>query len=245
MLKAERAYQVVLAMLVAVAATVVAASAARASGQAQLRLGPSDQTGFVQKIDNPYFPLAPGTTDVYTGSKDRKKALEFFEVTNKTKMILGVACTTIHDRLYLDGFLAEDTWDWYAQDRAGTVWYFGEATKELDPAGHVISTEGSFQAGLNGARQGIFMPARPVAGTTYQQEFYKGHAEDHFKILNLSSSVTVPAGTFQKTLLTSEWTPLEPAVLSEKNFARGIGTVAERDIKGSNEHLELAAVLHG
>jgi hypothetical protein len=240
MLNAKRALQLALAVVIATAAAALATTTSHASGQASHATEPSSV-----KIDNPYFPLVPGTTNIYTGIKDGQKAMEFFEVTGKTKKILGVTTRVVRDRLYLGGFLFEDTVDWFAQDKAGTVWYYGEATRTLDHSGHVVSTEGSFLAGVNGARQGIFMPARLVIGTEYQQEFAKGHAEDHFKIINLSAKVTVPAGTFKNTLLTHEWTPLEPTVLSEKNFAKGIGTVNEHDTKGSDEHLELLTVLHG
>lgn len=203
-----------------------------------------DPKTFAKKIDNPYFPLIPGTTSTYSGKKDKKNAVDIVEVTNNTKKILGVACREVHDRLYLNGALAEETLDWYAQDRAGTVWYFGEATRTLNPAGRVVSTEESFRAGVNGARPGIMMPAHPTVGATYQQEYYKGHAEDHFKVMSMSANVTVPAGSYKDTLLTNEWTPLEPGALSGKNYARGVGTIREFDIRGGDEHLELVTIRH-
>src|SRR5207244_1957123 len=95
----------------------------------------TDDHHFVSQIDNPYFPLAPGTTYQYTGSKDDRAAVDLFTVTDQTKVILGVTTRVIHDRLYLDGVLAEETFDWFAQDDEGTVWYFGEDTKQLDAQG--------------------------------------------------------------------------------------------------------------
>jgi hypothetical protein len=135
--------------------------------------------------------------------------------------------------------------DRYAQDVSGTVWYFGEATKVLDPNGNVVTTEGSFEAGVDGALQGVCMPAKPVVGATYQQEFYAGHAEDRATVLSLNKTVTIPAGTFTHAMLTAEFTPLEPNVRGGKNYARGIGTIREFDLKGGTEHLELVTVLHG
>jgi hypothetical protein len=228
------------------AATVVAVAAASpgaaAAGQPDRDGSRPDPSEFTLDIDNPYFPLPPGRVAIYSGSEEDKAALEIFEVTRETKQILGVPCRVVHDRVYVEGKLAEDTWDWYAQDRAGTVWYFGEATKTLDRAGHVISTEGSFEAGVDGARQGIFMPAHPVVGATYQQEYYKGHAEDRFKVTDMSASVTVPAASSENAMLTSEWTPLEPDVRGAKEYVRGVGTVHEFDTKGSSDHYELMAV---
>ncbi|HEY6069231.1 MAG TPA: hypothetical protein VIU81_11120, partial [Gaiellaceae bacterium] len=129
----------------------------------------------------------------------------------------------------------ERTTDWYAQDRRGNVWYFGEATAKLDRNGRVTSTEGSWQAGVDGARAGIYMPGQLRVGQSGLQEFYKGHAEDHFRVLRLSASVRVPFITTNHALLTEEWTPLEPAVLDHKYYVRGIGMVKEASVKGPRE----------
>ena len=144
----------------------------------------------------------------------------------------------------MDGRLHERTTDWYAQDRQGNVWYFGEATAELDKNGHVMSTEGSFQAGRDGAQQGLFMPARPKIGDAFRQENYKGHAEDHFQVVSLASAVKVPYITSARALLTRETTPLEPGVVDHKYYVRGIGTVLEESVKGGTERLLLVAVRH-
>jgi len=204
-----------------------------------------DPATFVRHVDNPYFPLKPGTTFRYRGAKDGKPALDVFTVTRGTKRILGVTTTVIRDRLYLDGKLAESTVDWYAQDRRGTVWYLGEATKTLDARGRVKSREGSWQAGVDGARAGIFMPAHPKVGEVHRQEFYKGHAEDHYKVLSLSASVSVPFVSTANALRTKEWTPLEPGVIDAKYYVRGVGLVYEAAVKGGTEHLELVSRTQG
>ena len=133
---------------------------------------------FSTTIDNPFFPLVPNTTYVYVGTTEGSAARDEFAVTRRTKMILGVTCREVRDRGYVDGVLEEDTLDWFAQDKGGNVWYFGEDTKELDANGNVISTEGSWQAGVNGAQPGIVMEADPHVGDTYQQELSVGVAED-------------------------------------------------------------------
>ncbi|MGZ4396326.1 MAG: hypothetical protein ACXVZ2_13300, partial [Gaiellaceae bacterium] len=133
---------------------------------------------FVARVDNPWFPLTPGTTYFYTGVKDGHPSRVVTTVTHRTAVIAGVRCTVIDDRGYESGRLAERTTDWYAQDRLGNVWYFGESTAELDAKGRVTSTEGTWRAGVDGARAGIYMPAHPRVGQSYAQEFYKGHAQD-------------------------------------------------------------------
>jgi hypothetical protein len=197
---------------------------------------------FVARVTNPWFPLLPGTTFVYRGVKDGKTARDVVTVTHATKTIQGVRCTAVRDRLYLAGRLEERTTDWYAQDRRGNVWYFGESTAELDPAGHVTSTEGSWLAGRNGAQAGIYMTARPAVGQSRRQEYYKGHAEDHFAVVSLSAQVTVPYVTSSHALLTKEWTPLEPGTLDHKYYVRGIGNVREVTVKGPLERSELVSV---
>ncbi len=206
---------------------------------------PIKPANFVRNIDNPWCPLKPGTTLTYTGVKDGKQAREVLQVTHKTEKIKGVRATVLRDRLYLDGKLGEDTTDWYAQDQRGDVVYLGESTKALDANGQLADTEGSWKTGVNGARPGIVMPAHPKVGQTFRQEFSKGHAEDHFKILSKKARVQVPALSSKRALKTREWTPLEPSVISKKYYVRGIGTVREVDVKGSDEHLELVSVQRG
>jgi len=230
---ALRTTMMVLAVLVVLGSNGVAASASTS--------GPSPGD-FVRRIDNPWFPLVPGTSFVYRGVKDGRVSRDVYTVTRATKTIQGVRCTAVRDRLYLAGRLEERTTDWYAQDRHGNVWYFGEATAELDRAGRVTSTEGTWQAGRDGAQAGIYMTARPMVGQSRRQEYYKGHAEDHFSVLSLREPVSVPYLRSSRALLTKEWTPLEPGTLDHKYYVRGIGEVKEVAVKGPTERLELVAL---
>src|SRR5689334_10165090 len=190
---------------------------------------------FVAHVDNPYFPLPVGAVWHYEGSKDGRRALDVMKVTARRKTIEGVRATVVSDRLYLDGRLEERTSDWYAQDTGGSVWYLGEATAELDARGRVKTTEGSWQWGVNGAQPGIIMPAHPCTGQSGLQEFYKGHAEDHFRVLTTRARVSTPFVSSTRALRVKEWTPLEPGVVSVKYYLRGIGQVMEQDVKGGTE----------
>jgi hypothetical protein len=229
-------------LLSAIALGIAATAASEGSASAPI---PPAPTGFAARVDNPWFPLRPGTTEVYRGIKDGKPSRDVFTITSRTKKIQGVSCTVVTDKLYLRGRLGERTQDWYAQDKAGNVWYFGEATAELNPDGSVKTTEGSWQAGVQGAHAGIFMPAHPSPGQTGLQEFYKGHAQDHFRVLRLSAHVRTPATSSSRALLTMEWTPLEPGVIDHKLYVKGIGTVLEQTVKGGDERNELVSIRRG
>lgn len=205
-------------------------------------LSPRD---FVAHVENPWFPLKPGSEYRYTGLKGQTKTVDVVKVTDRTKRILGVKATVVHDVVSVNGRPEEVTDDYYAQDRHGNVWYFGEATKELDSHGNTTSTEGSFQAGVNGARAGVLIPGHPKVGLVARQEFSEGQAEDHFKVLNLNASVSVPFVSSHNALRTKEWTPLEPKVLDNKYYVRGIGTVREIAVKGPVERLRLVSFQKG
>ena len=167
--------------------------------------------------------------------KDGEPTRDVVHVTRATRVIDGVRCTAVTDRLYASGHLVERTTDWYAQDRAGTVWYFGEDTAELDATGQVTSREGSWLSGVNGARAGVFMPAHPRVGQAYRQEYLEGHAEDHFRVLDLHATARTPAVDSRRALLTKEWTPLEPSVVDHKLYVRDVGLVDERTVRGGDE----------
>jgi hypothetical protein len=184
-------------------------------------------------VTNSWFPLARGSVYVYDGQKDGKRARDVMTVTRKVKTITGIRAVVVADRLFLNGRLAERTADFYAQDRHGTVWYLGENTAELNANGKVTSTEGSFLNGRDGAKGGIFMPANPRVGQSFQQESFKGEAEDRFRILDLATSVTTPAVSSQSAMLTEETTPLEPKVVDHKYYVQGIGTVKEQQVAGA------------
>jgi hypothetical protein len=204
--------------------------------------GVTDPANFVAVVDNPWFPLNPGTTLTYRGLEDGEPAVDVLTVTHQTKVVDGVTCVVVDDNLKRSGVLAETTKDYYAQDRQGNVWYFGEDTAELNKHGKVTSREGSWLSGVDGALAGVFMEATPTVGKELQQEHYAGHAEDMFAVIKLNASMTVPYGSFKDVLETREWTPLEPDVLDHKFYARGVGEVREMTVKGGNDDLSLVSV---
>jgi hypothetical protein len=217
---------------IAIVVAAVVAPAAAGSSSAPAR----------STAQNAWFPLKPGTVFVYRGTEDGDALREVVTVTKKTKVINGTRCTVVEDLLYRNGRLAERTTDWYWKDRAGNVWYFGEDTAELDAKGKVVSREGSWQAGRDGATPGVFMPAKPHPGFAGQQEHHKGHAEDRYRIVSLTRPVSVPYRSVQRAMLVEEFSPLEPGVLDQKMYVRGVGLVLERTVKGGNETLELVSI---
>ena len=202
-------------------------------------------TQFTSRVTNPWFPLRPGTVYRYTGVKDGKAAVDVMTVIPSPVTIAGIKATVVHDRLYLGGRLEERTTDWYGQDNIGNVWYLGESTAQLDPHGHVISSSGSWKTGVRGAHAGIFMPGHPFVGQAGRQEFFKGQAEDQFKVLSLHARVRTPGASSNQALLTQETTALEPGVLDHKLYVRGVGTVIEDTVKGPAERLVLQSVHTG
>jgi hypothetical protein len=197
--------------------------------------------GYSPHVTNEWFPLTPGTELVYKGTKDGKPTRDVVRVTRQTITIAGARCVVVRDLLYEAGKLEERTSDYYTQDRAGNVWYFGEDTAELDTSGKVTSREGTWRAGRDGAKAGIYMPAHPRVGQTGRQEYYKGQAEDHFRVISLNATVRVPFVSSRSALETHEWTPLEPGTLDQKIYVRGIGTVKETSLKGPVERNVLVA----
>jgi hypothetical protein len=203
-----------------------------------------DPADFTTEIDNKYFPLKPGTTYIYEGKTEEGTERIVVTVTDDTRQVMGVECVVVRDKVFLNGGLIEDTFDWYAQDKKGNVWYFGENTKEYEN-GKVVSTKGSWEAGVDGAMPGIVMQADPKVGETYRQEYYPGEAEDMAKVLSLNESATVPYGSFDHLLMTREWTPLEPNVVEQKYYAPGMGTVLEVGVKGTSDRVELIDIKKG
>ena len=196
-----------------------------------------DPAKFGGPINNPLLPLIPGTTFVYVGGSESNVVT----VTHKTVVILGVTCVEVHDVVYSDGELIEDTLDWFAQDKAGNVSYFGENTHELEN-GLIVSLEGQWTAGVDGAKPGIVMEAHPKLGDFYRQEFLLGTAEDLAEVTGLNESVDVPAGHFDGCLKFRETTPLEPDAMEDKFYAPGIGLVREADPDGTTR-LELVQII--
>jgi hypothetical protein len=198
-----------------------------------------DPGDFVSHITNPWLPLHPGSTRFYRGYRDGQSTTERTWVTGRTKTILGVACTVVRDVLKVHGNVVERTSDWFAQDKQRNVWYFGEATATYDAQGALIDTVGSWEAGVDGARAGIWMPGHPKVGQAFAQEHYDSVAQDRFRVTSLSGSVTVPFGRFTRCLVTNNWTPLEPGLFERKCFVAGVGTVSEDVTKGPREFAHL------
>jgi len=189
-----------------------------------------DPADFRTTVDNPYYPLVPGTTLKYVETSKGETTENEITVTHDTKVIMGVRCVVVHDKVTQDGALKEDTYDWLAQHKDGTVWYFGEDTKEFS-AGGKVSTQGSWQAGVNGAQPGILMPGNPRPGEPYRQEYGPGAAEDMGQIVAVGESVTVPAGTFTGCVKTKDWSLLESGS-ENKWYAKGVGVVKEVSTAG-------------
>src|SRR5215210_3197682 len=207
------------AVLGAIVAMILVAGCTGTSSREQKAYAPHiDPADFTTKIDNEYFPLKPGTTFVYEGGSERG----VMTVTHDTRKVMGVECVVVDDRGYEAGKLIEKTYDWFAQDSKGAVWYFGEDTAEYEN-GKVTSRSGSWEAGVDGAKPGIIMQADPKVGKSYRQEYYKGEAEDMAKVLTLNESVTVTYGSFDHVIETKEWTPLEPGYFEKKYYAREVG----------------------
>lgn len=193
-----------------------------------------DPAQFVRGVSNPYFPLRPGDHWTYlTKTKDGTERNDVV-VTKQTRTILGIEAVVVHDIVTVGNQVKEDTYDWYAQDQDGTVWYLGEKTEELE-RGKVISTEGSWEAGVDGAQPGVIMQAEPQRGSWYWQEYFAGKAEDQARVIALGASARVPAGRFSDLLVTEERSPLEPGVMTRKYYRRGVGVVLERASAGPME----------
>ncbi|MFC5176031.1 hypothetical protein [Nocardioides taihuensis] len=203
-----------------------------------------DPADFVDRIDNPWLPLTPGSEWVYetTGGDPQRITVT---VTDQTREVAGVTATVVHDVVRApDGTLLEDTYDWFAQDVDGNVWYLGEDTTEYDEQGRP-DTEGSWEAGVDGAEAGLAMAARPRVGDSYEQEQLAGVAEDRAEVLSLDEQRSVPAGEYDDLLQTEETTPLEPDVVEHKYYARGVGTVLEETVAGGAERVELVSFTAG
>jgi hypothetical protein len=202
-------------------------------------LNPDD---FVAQVDHPYWPMAPGSKWVFaqTDLEGNRERIEI-SVTDRKKTILGIEATVVHDVVSENGELIEDTFDWFAQDKDGNLWYLGEDTTEFEN-GKPVNKKGSWEAGVNGAQAGVILPSEPDVGMTYREEYLEGEAEDRAEILSLDERVQVAAGSYENVLMTKDWTPLEPAMLEHKFFARGVGPVLVLGISGARFWEELVRV---
>jgi hypothetical protein len=211
-------------------------------GSEQVSLDPAT---FANEIDNPYWPLATGSRWRYRETDDSgaRRRVDVV-VTGKTKRILGIDAVVVHDTVREHGMLVEDTYDWYGQDADGNIWYLGEDTKEYEN-GKVATTEGSLQAGVDGAQPGVVVPAHPEPGMSYREEYYAGQAEDAARVLAVDQKVEVPYGFFQGGLLTQNVTALEPKVAEQKVYVKGIGPVREMTISGGSDETRLVDFTRG
>lgn len=196
---------------------------------------------FVNCIDNRYFPLPVGQVWKYEGETAEGTESSVVTVTNQTKVILGVTTRVVRDTVLLDGVLLEDTFDWYAQDVRGHVWYFGEEVSNYENE-QLANNEGSWEAGVNGAIPGIIMLNQPLPGDIYRQEYWVGEAEDMAGVLSLTESVSVPYGTFNRVLETADYNPLD-GDLEHKYYARNVGLIREENVE-TGESAELISVSH-
>jgi hypothetical protein len=244
------------ALVIACSVSAMAALGASGSGAAGSRrpiaqpprYSPNDYT---TRIDNPWFPLRPGTTYIYEGVESGARTRDRMTVTSTTKNIDGIDCRVISDKVFKNGRLAERTKDYYTQDEDGNVWYFGEDTAELDKHGNVTSRDGTWRTGRNGARAGVFMQSFPQKGASFYQELDRGNAEDHYLVQNLTSEVKVPYGHFGRNPLrrsvekTKEWSPLEPNIREVKFYAFGVGQISGHVTRGPREYTKLVKVIKG
>jgi hypothetical protein len=202
-----------------------------------------DPAEFTTEIDNPYWPMTPGTRWTYRETdEDGNEQKVVVTVTRETRTIAnGVTARVVRDTVTEDGQLVEDTKDWYAQDAQGNIWYLGEDTAEFED-GEITTRAGSFEAGVDGALPGIAIPAQPEPGMRYRQEYYEGEAEDNGEVLSTREMAEAPYGQFRDALLTKDTITIEPDVQEYKLYAKDVGLVLVLGVSGGGGREELVAV---
>lgn len=200
-----------------------------------------DPEDFVEDVDNPWFPLEPGTRWTYRITGEGDGVAEHVTVTDRARVVAGVRAVAVHDMVEdAHGRVVEDTWRWYAQDRPGNVWVLGVDTTAY--AGRKADTAGSWEAGVDGAEAGLVMPAEPRLGDGYVQESSPGVAEGRAEVLSLDEQREVPLGGFDHLVQVEETTPLDPGLLARAYYARGTGLVLRETIAGGAAIEELVDV---
>jgi hypothetical protein len=237
-------------VLLALAATATVATPAPASApRSASKLAPIhgpyhpriDPRHFVRRVDNRFLPFLPGTRFHYEGVSERTPQTDDEVVLHRTKRILGVRSTVVRDEVAEHGTVVERTFDYYAQDRQGNVWYMGELSLERHH-GRLVKAGDSWLGGVRGGRPGIIMPGRPRRGDAYRQEYFpRGGALDEARVLGRRGTVTVPAGTYRRPLVTFEHSPSDPQT-EKKYYAPGVGEIAEHVVKGGHEAFRLVSV---
>ena len=215
----------------------IAVVAAVSLGGSQAKEEPIVPSNFSATVAHPYFTLTPGKTFVYKGGEELNKVT----VLDKTKVVMGVKTRVVWDRVWRKGELIEETYDWYAQDKGGSVWYFGEDSRELK-GGKVVSRHGSWEAGINGAQPGVVMQADPKPGEPYRQEYLKGEAEDMGQVLGVNERVKVPAGEFKDCVKTKDWSAIEKDSVEHKYYSKEVGNVVLETEDGDTKRSELIEV---
>ena len=210
-------------------------------GTKPVKLDPAD---FTTNIDNPYWPIRPGSHWVYRELEDGEVHRDDVTVTNRTKMVGGIEVRVVNDRVSQNGETLEQTYDWYAQDSKGNLWYLGEDTAEYEN-GKLKTKEGSWAYGVDNAQPGVIVPASPRQGMSYREEYYAGHAEDAAAVLNVTSQVQVPFGRFHDALLTRNFSSIEPTVEEMKFYAKGVGPVMELLVSGGSGRTDLLSYTKG
>jgi hypothetical protein len=232
---------------IAIAVVTLLAAAGCSDSPAEPSAGSdSDPVGFVHfvaAVTNPFFPLAPGTTARYQGREEGEEVTSTVEVLGETRMVMGVVATVVRERVYLDGALSEESFEWYAQDADGNVWHLGEDSRRIEN-GQVVGREGSWEAGVGGARPGIIMWGDPAArvGESYRQEYSAGEGEDWGRVVAVGQSVEVPYGRFTGCVQTEDWDALEAGAVENKFYCPGTGPTLELLVQGGSERLELVDV---
>jgi len=200
-----------------------------------------DPATFTNVINNPWWPMAVGSKWVARETDNKGDVQKNVVIVKaRTKDVIGITAAVVHDTVSEHGAVVEDTFDWYAQDSCGNIWYLGENTKELEN-GHVTSTAGSWEAGVDGAQPGVIVPADPQVGATYRQEYLAGEAEDAATTLSLDEQIQVPYGHFEGTMLTKEFTAVEPNVNEYKFYVQGVGPALALTISGGSDREELVS----
>jgi len=206
-----------------------------------MKLDPAD---FTTNIDNPYWPMRPGSHWVYREVENGETQRVDVTVLDKTKVLAGITARVVHDQVTRKGQVLENTYDWYAQDSHGNLWYLGEDTAEYEN-GKLKTKEGTWAAGVDGAEPGVVVPASPKQGMRYREEYYAGHAEDGAEVLSANSQVQVPFGRFRNAVLTRNFSSIEPTVEEMKLYAKGVGPVMELLVSGGSGRTELLSYTRG
>lgn len=203
-----------------------------------------DPATVADRIDNPYLPLEPGARWVYQGTSSDGEERTEVTVLDERRRVMGIDAVVVRDTVSVAGEVIEDTRDWFTQDADGNVWYLGEDTAEYE-GGRVVSTEGSWEAGVDGALPGVVMWAEPRPGQAYRQEYWPDHAEDLAEVLSVGQRTTVAGQGYEDVVVIREWNPLEPDVVEQKSYAPGVGSVLEEMTTGGDERVELVEYVPG